>query len=145
MSGVFEYPVLRIRVIDGDSQDIDCDMGFHTTKKCNTRIIGIDAPERGTDAGKAVTEVVKRWLMNVSTTKYRLIWRSHELDKYGRSLGDFYDAEHPSVTLSGFLLSMGLVRKYKGDARQEWAAEELERIRKLAEETLNRLYVPDVE
>lgn len=132
MPHTFEYPVMRYRVIDGDSVEIDCDMGFSTYRTVSVRLMGIDAPERGTIAGKGVTGVVRRWVDSVSTSKYRLLWVSRELDKYGRSLGNFVDAEHPTESLVKYLLDEKLVRVYDGGKREAWGEDELKAIEERA-------------
>jgi len=128
MSRVFEYPVLRVRVIDGDSQDIDCDMGFKTWHQCTTRLVNLDTPERFSEAGRLVTQVVEAWVAEVNSDRYRLIWQSCRLDKYGRSLGDFIDSQHPDRSLVQHLLINGLARKYLGGKRVTWSPEELDAV-----------------
>lgn len=121
---MFEFPVKQFRVIDGDSQDILCDCGFHIMYRCTTRLIGIDAPERNTAAGKLVTSLVANW-MTIRAAK--LLWFSHELDKYGRSLGDFAvigDSGH-CETLTGYLRDKQVVREYEGGHREPWTEAEL--------------------
>lgn len=125
---VFDCPVLSCRVIDGDSQEIVLDRGWGVQQTALTRIQYIDAPERHTEAGKLVTQVVVRWLQPLFVPKYRLRWLSLELDKYGRSLGDLADRNNTAVPLSIYLLSRNLVREYTGEARGPWTPQELQDI-----------------
>ena len=44
--GVFEYPVKIVRVVDGDTVDVDIDLGFGIwIHKERIRLLGIDTPE----------------------------------------------------------------------------------------------------
>jgi endonuclease YncB( thermonuclease family) len=134
----FETPVQSIEAItDGDTMRIVLDLGYRVQFGVTTRIFGVDAPEKGTAAGKLVRQCVERWLNDVASRKYRLVWRSQDLDMYGRSLGDFLDAEHPTETLSGFLLSRQLAKRYDGQGkRAEWNQAELHAAEQSAREWL---------
>ncbi len=44
------------RVVDADTIDVDVDCGFHVHAHVRVRVLGLDAPERNTAAGKAATE-----------------------------------------------------------------------------------------
>jgi len=46
---MYEYAVTIVRVVDGDTVDVDIDLGFEVTlKNQRVRLIGIDAPETRT-------------------------------------------------------------------------------------------------
>ena len=46
---MYEYRVNILKVIDGDTVDVDIDLGFNTwIKKERVRIMGIDTPESRT-------------------------------------------------------------------------------------------------
>ena len=36
-----------VRVVDGDTVDLDVDLGFHVHTKVRCRLVGVDTPERG--------------------------------------------------------------------------------------------------
>ena len=36
-----------MRVVDGDTVDLDVDLGFHVHTKIRGRLVGVDTPERG--------------------------------------------------------------------------------------------------
>lgn len=113
--------VIECRVIDGDSLEMLLDLGHYVRMTVVGRIAGIDAPERGTAAGKAVGEWVRKWIDN----KAGVEWVSHSLDKWRRSLGDLRDAEHPVLSLGQAMLASKLCRPYSGEARQAWDEAEL--------------------
>ena len=46
---MYEYAVKNVvKVVDGDTVDIEIDLGFSLTKKERVRLAGIDAPETRT-------------------------------------------------------------------------------------------------
>ena len=123
---VFDCPVHQIiRVVDGDTQHLLLDRGWRTLQGITTRVADIDTPEKNTDAGEYVAEVVQVWLARVQQVKYRLRWLSKDLDMYGRSLGDYVDREHPQQTLSQFLLEHQMAKPYEGK-RSVWTDAELQ-------------------
>lgn len=127
----WHYPVLDYRVVDGDSTKATLDVGFHFTKRADCRVLGIDAPESKTDAGKLVTQVCEIWMSQAFDTG-NLFWVSNDVDKYGRSLGDFYEYGSAQLPLGNFLLLHGLARPYDGGTRYSWLPSDLEHVRQLA-------------
>lgn len=58
----FPIPLLRgfvEEVVDGDTYKIRCDLAFRATITVPIRIRGVDAPERSTEEGKAVRDLVR--------------------------------------------------------------------------------------
>jgi micrococcal nuclease len=111
------------RVIDGDTVEIAVDfLPKPLPPKLSIRVIGIDTPEKApraqceAEAKKAVeaTRFTKRAVAEATKTEvYLLKW-----DKYGgRVLGSVV---FDGVSLSDSLISAGLARPYKGDAKQSW-------------------------
>ena len=89
---MFEYKCKLVRVIDGDTVDIDIDLGFGVwLRKQRIRMYGIDTPEIRTKC-----EVEKEFGLKVRDTLREKILRKvvtvqcHELDKYGRLLIDVF-------------------------------------------------------
>lgn len=119
--------MLELRTIDGDTQDVLVDLGFRVSARVTTRLEGVDAPERHTDAGKVVSSVVDKWLRNgMESGDYHLRMLSKSLDKYGRSICDF-SIRGGTERLTHFLLRTRLVRIYDGHtARQPWTADQLD-------------------
>ena len=114
------------RVIDGDTVEIAVDfLPAPLPPKLSIRVMGIDTPEKApraqceAEAKKAVeaTRFTKRAVAEATETEvYILKW-----DKYGgRVLGSVV---FDGVSLSDSLISAGLARPYKGDAKQSWCEE----------------------
>ena len=64
---MYEYRVLKVaRVIDGDTYDLDLDLGFHTTLRVRIRCMDVDTYELyGRNAhpkGREAREFAARWL-----------------------------------------------------------------------------------
>jgi micrococcal nuclease len=76
-------PATVVRVIDGDTVELDLDLGWHLTLRRACRLAGINAPERATEFGPAATAFLRK-LLPVGT---KVIFLSTRLDKYGRPLG----------------------------------------------------------
>lgn len=68
--------VTECRVIDGDSQELRLDLGYNLTVKTKTRVLGIDAPENNTEAGKLVTAVHWRWIKGSRWSGNQVNWKS---------------------------------------------------------------------
>ena len=103
---MYEYKVDIVRVVDGDTVDVDIDLGFGVwLKKERVRIMGIDTPESRTRDktekifGLAAKERLKELLSESSILKTE-IDRSGEdaKGKFGRILGDFFAPDGRKVT-----------------------------------------------
>lgn len=140
----FTYPVLSIRAIDGDTFAVEIDRGFNDYSNKHVRVSGIDAPEVGTEAGRAVMRVAEQWCAS-ATKSNSLMLDSTRLDEYGRVLGDLYIRMDtptravkatPEERLSAYLLSNGLAKAMTGSKRPTWTAAELAAAKMKAEELL---------
>ena len=125
---MFDYPVLDFRVVDGDNVECRLDQGFNCSIVSSCRIVGLDAPEKHSDAGKAVTKLLgkillwKKDLRSVSVKKGKFA---------GRYIGDLYVGNYGSFypvgwKLSEFLLENGLAKPYQGGKKEKWTEEELQ-------------------
>lgn len=81
----FEYNAVLDRVVDGDTVDLRIDLGFEITHKIRVRLLGIDAPERFTDEGKAATAALNGLLEGEQLV---VRTRKDRKGKYGRYLAD---------------------------------------------------------
>jgi micrococcal nuclease len=89
---MYQYNVSVIKVVDGDTIDVDIDLGFSVVlKKQRVRLMGIDTPESRTrdleekKFGKASKKHLKELL---SRGNVSLI--SHDKGKFGRILGEIW-------------------------------------------------------
>jgi micrococcal nuclease len=118
------YKCIINRVIDGDTINIDIDLGFDMwLRNENVRLFGVDAPEsRSTDLvekkfGLYTTQEVEN-LLPVGSEQ---IFKSEEFNsgKYGRILGDFIIHENDVGSLVEYLLYNELAVEYNGENKDE--------------------------
>ena len=129
---MYEYKCTILRVVDGDTVDVDIDLGFGVwMHKERVRMMGIDTPESRTrdkvekKFGLASKEYVKAYLpigsMQILKTE---IDKSGEdkKGKFGRILGDFlvYDSkEDAQKKLTEIMISQGYGVAYHGQSKDD--------------------------
>ena len=92
---MYEYRCKVVRVIDGDTVDVDIDLGFGVwLHKERVRILGIDTPESRTrdKVEKRFGLLAKEFVEKFFKTDGDVILRTQKYDakgKFGRILGDF--------------------------------------------------------
>ena len=111
------------RVIDGDTVEIAVDfLPEPLPPKLSIRVMGIDTPEKAPraqcDAEAALAKKASAFTKNAVANALEVDVVILKWDKYGgRVLGEVY-LDHQSLAES--LVSAGLARHYKGDAKQSW-------------------------
>lgn len=111
---MYQYKVKKInRIIDGDTIDLDIDLGFWLTVSYRVRLKDIDAPEtRTTNAEeKAKGLAAKAWLEEQLSREGEWIIETYKEDKYGRILGTLYLVGDP-VTINERMLNEGIAVPY---------------------------------
>lgn len=103
------YPATVLRVIDGDTLDLDIDLGFclHLTQRI--RLEGINTAEKNTTAGKDAAAWVQRW---VDGRGPAFTVQTHRREKYGRYLATLTAAD--GQVLNTALIDAGLAAVYDG-------------------------------
>lgn len=81
---IWTVPATVLRVVDGDTVHLDLDLGWGIGIEKNCRILGINAPEMNTPEGVAA----KAYASTLLTVGDIVVFLSHQLDKYGRPLGE---------------------------------------------------------
>lgn len=56
------YRANDVHVVDGDTIDVEVDLGFYVTARARLRFAGIDCPELNTTAGQVARGVTAGWL-----------------------------------------------------------------------------------
>ena len=100
---MYQYKVTVTKVVDGDTVDVDIDLGFAVVlKKQRVRLYEIDTPESRTrdleekKFGLASKEYLKNKLKNATN----IYLTSHDKGKFGRILGElFIDDNEKSVNM----------------------------------------------
>jgi micrococcal nuclease len=117
---VYEYPCKIVRVVDGDTVDVDIDLGFsHWIHNERIRLYGVDTPEcRTRDAEeKAAGLLAKKFVqeaLHVGGT-YKL--QTREKGKFGRFLGVIFVSDKTSINTA--LVTEHLAVPYHGQSKQE--------------------------
>ena len=111
----YVYRLLSVaKVVDGDTIDLNLDLGFSLILRQRVRLIGIDAPQvRTRDAtekrlGLLAQEYVTEWFERPG----QILVRTTKKEKYGRMLADCFRVGEPS--LCAMLLDLGLAVSYQG-------------------------------
>jgi micrococcal nuclease len=119
---MYEYRVKQVlRVVDGDTIDVDIDLGFNISYTQRVRLAGIDTPEsRTTDKyEKALGLEVKKKLGELIKSATKIVIRTEKPDsseKYGRILGWlFLDGSSESVNTA--LIASGYAWDYMGETK----------------------------
>jgi micrococcal nuclease len=142
---MYEYRATIVKIIDGDTVDVDIDLGFNVVLRDErVRIAGIDTPESRTrdleekKFGLAAKYRVKELLGKTCTLKTQINKSGEDMKgKFGRILGDFnvYDAKTDSwKMLTQVLISEGHAVPYHGQNKEDIQTAHLANRVKLLEE-----------
>ena len=120
---MYEYKAKVVRIIDGDSIELDIDLGFDIVlSKQNVRLYGVDAPESRTrdlvekEKGLRAKARVEELL---ASTNGNFILYSKGVGKYGRCLGEIKieRSVQDVINLNELLINEGLAVSYDGGKR----------------------------
>ena len=91
---MYVYNCKVLNVVDGDTIDIELDLGFNIRVKERVRLIAVDTPEvfgpNAEAAGTVASDFTKAWIKERQSIWNRFEYHSikyNARDKYGRSLG----------------------------------------------------------
>ena len=113
---MYTYNAKLVRVINGDTLDIEIDLGFDIIIKQRLKLFGIDTP----DSRSTNTEIkqkgldVKQRLMDLLTKEFKVETMLNKRGKYGRILGKVYivDEKDNEVCINELLVDEGLAERY---------------------------------
>ena len=89
---MYRYNVTVTRVVDGDTVDVDIDLGFGMTyKKQRVRMMGIDTPESRTrDLEEKFYGKQSKYFLQDLLKDQKIQLVSHDKGKFGRILGELF-------------------------------------------------------
>ena len=132
---MYEYSCQVTRVVDGDTIDVDLDLGFNIHHKCRVRLYGIDTPESRTrdKDEKARGKLAAKFLKDAISNGKHVILQTQLKDskgKFGRVLA--------SVIVDGIDINQQMIEKYmavkyKGQSKQDIKLEHMNNRTKLIE------------
>ena len=122
----FVYQAKVLRVVDGDTIDVDLDLGFSVwMRKQRVRLYGIDTPESRTRnkeekvKGLAAKAYTKDLLENSDDGKFSII--SHGVGKYGRVLGELFVKGY-ETSVNELLKENGHASEYYGGKKKTFGS-----------------------
>jgi micrococcal nuclease len=119
---MFEYYVKKVsKVVDGDTIDVDIDLGFDISFSSRVRLAGIDTPEsRTTDKmEKALGLEAKAYLKHQIESAKAVVIKTEKMDsseKYGRILGWVF-LDGATVSLNQKMINDGHAWGYMGETK----------------------------
>ena len=119
---MYEYRVKRlINVVDGDTIDVEIDLGFDISITKRVRLAGIDTPESRTTnkVEKSLGLESKARLKQLLSDAKLIVIKTEKPDsseKYGRVLGWLY-IDDTKVSINDTLIASGYAWSYLGDTK----------------------------
>ena len=124
---MYEYGCQVTRVVDGDTIDVDLDLGFDIIYKCRVRLYGIDTPESRTRnkdekvRGKLAAKFLKDAILNGKNVILQTQLKDSK-GKFGRVLA--------SVLVDGININQQMVTnhlavRYEGQSKKDIQLEHL--------------------
>ena len=124
---MYEYGCKVTRVVDGDTIDVDLDLGFDIIYKCRVRLYGIDTPESRTrnKDEKVRGKLAAKFLKDAISNGKNVILQTQLKDskgKFGRVLA--------SVVVDGININQQMVTnhlavRYEGQSKKDIQLEHL--------------------
>tara|TARA_R110001583_G_scaffold189669_1_gene353291 strand:- start:589 stop:1032 length:444 start_codon:yes stop_codon:yes gene_type:complete len=130
---MYEYECTIVKVVDGDTVDVNINLGFNTwINNERVRLYGIDTPESRTrdleekKFGLYAKSVVEKYIPVGS--KQVLVTHLDKVGKFGRILGEFkiYDGEEDrQTTINEYMIRKNIGVEYKGQSKDDIEDEHL--------------------
>lgn len=117
---MYRYKVYVTRVVDGDTVDVDVDLGFSTIlKKQRVRMMGIDTPESRTRnlEEKFYGKASKAHLESI-LAEGEIQLQSHGKGKFGRILGELF-VEDSSYSINQQMIDEHHAVPYFGQSKDD--------------------------
>lgn len=121
---MYEYRVKEVlKVVDGDTIDVDIDLGFNVSYTQRVRLAGIDTPESRTAdlKEKALGLEVKEYLKHMLDDAEDIVIQTEKPDsseKYGRILGWLF-INDDDTSLNEKMINEGYAWEYDGGTKKK--------------------------
>ena len=119
---MYEYHVKKVNnVVDGDTIDVDIDLGFDISFSSRVRLAGIDTPESRTKdlAEKKLGLEAKDYVKSKIKDAKEVVIKTEKMDsseKYGRILGWVF-LDGSKVSINEQMIAEGYAWGYLGDTK----------------------------
>lgn len=114
MKDLYTYKAVVNRVVDGDTCELNIDLGFTVSWKSTCRFYGINTAELKSKVSeeKALAYAARDRVLTLLPPGSTILIKSRDLDKYGRPLVDIYTGEDFSIHVNQLLVQEGLAKTY---------------------------------
>jgi len=124
---MYEYGCKVTRVVDGDTIDVDLDLGFDIIYKCRVRLYGIDTPESRTrnKDEKVRGKLAAKFLQDAISNGKNVILQTQLKDskgKFGRVLASVVVDE---ININQQMVTNHLAVRYEGQSKKDIQLEHL--------------------
>jgi micrococcal nuclease len=119
---MYEYHVKKVtNVVDGDTIDVEIDLGFDISFSSRVRLAGIDTPESRTTnkAEKVLGLEAKEYVKSKVKDAKEIVIKTEKMDsseKYGRILGWLF-LDGSKVSVNEQMIADGYAWGYLGDTK----------------------------
>ena len=109
-------------MVDGDTIDVMCDLGYDVRIALRLRLMGINTPESRTrNKAEKVLGLAAKDFLKKTLDGADIEFQSHDRGKYGRVLATlFVVAGEKRVNVNELLVREGHARYYDGGKREPW-------------------------
>ena len=118
---MYTYKAKLDRVIDGDTIDVNMDLGFDISVHKRIRLAGIDTPESRTrDLEEKKRGLASKARLIELLDKGDLVVESTDVGKYGRVLGNLtiYPEDSLPININETLIEEGFAVEYHGGKKK---------------------------
>ena len=122
---MYEYRCKVVKVIDGDTVDVDIDLGFGVwMHKERVRLFGIDTPESRTRdlEEKKYGLAAKKFLTNMLDDDGGIILKTHKdkTGKFGRILGELWrTTDYADQSINNYMIDKHHAVMYLGQSKED--------------------------
>lgn len=109
---MYIYNARVLKVVDGDTVDLEVDLGFHITAKHRFRLARIDTAEKNSSIPeeRMLADIATKFLVEkFNAVNNQIVIKTTKQDKYGRYLVDIIVNDQ---NINDEMLALGLAVKY---------------------------------
>ena len=125
---VYNYKCQLVKVVDGDTIDVDIDLGFDVwLRNQRVRLHGIDTPESRTRnlEEKARGLLSKQYIVDRCPVGSSIMIESLDRGKFGRILGNIWESgqdANPDTSINKRMIADGFAVEYYGGSKDDLEA-----------------------
>jgi micrococcal nuclease len=129
--GMYEYRVKVVKIIDGDTVDVDIDLGFGVwLKKERIRLFGLDTPESRTRDldEKKYGLMAKDFITGLLSDEGGIVLKTHKdaEGKYGRILGELWrTTDLADQSINEYMIEKHHAVRYMGQSKDDIAEQHI--------------------